>query len=219
MTKTYSTITILIFVIIYSILSSCSSSKITSSWKSDESLPIKINKILVVAISKSDDAKDVRLKSKMEQHICDDLREKGIEGKSSAIEFGPGFFDGVTENSVLQKMETSGYDGILTIVLLDKERERHYVPGRMYYTPYIVYQRRFWGYYTTIYDRIYEPGYYEINTKYFWESNLFLLKSKNLIYSVQTKSFNPADTETLAHEYGMLISRDLFKQKVLLEYQ
>jgi hypothetical protein len=104
---------------------------------------------------------------------------------------------------------------VLTIVLLDKSKEKFYVPGRVYYTPYNIYHRRFWGYYSTIYERVYERGYYSESTNYFWESNFYDMKSKELIYSVQTKSFNPGDAETLGHEYGKLICNDMLKNGII----
>ncbi|HEY8894521.1 MAG TPA: hypothetical protein VIM79_06885, partial [Niastella sp.] len=66
-----------------------------------------------------------------------------------------------------------------------------------------------------MYNRVYGPGYYVTNTKYFWESNLFDVASKELIYSVQTESFDPASSESLAHEYGKLIVKDMVKHQLL----
>ena len=66
-----------------------------------------------------------------------------------------------------------------------------------------------------MYNRVYGPGYYVTDTRYFWESNLFDVASKELIYSVQTESFDPASSETLAHEYGKLIVKDMVKHRVL----
>jgi hypothetical protein len=66
-----------------------------------------------------------------------------------------------------------------------------------------------------MHGRIYEPGYYSESTKYFWESNLYDLNTKQLIYSVQTESFDPASTQSLAHEYGKLIVNSMIKSQVL----
>ena len=167
---------------------------------------------MIVALVKN---KDHNLREKMEKHLADDLLAKGQNASSSFSELGPKSFEGMNENQVLDKIKKLGADAVLTIVLLNKEKERYYVPGRVYYSPYIIYHRRFWGYYTTIYDRIYEPGYYSENTDYFWESNFYDLESKDLIYSVQTKSFNPESTETLAHEYGKVICNDMMEKGLL----
>lgn len=192
-------------------LIACSSSRIIHSWKSE--FPAgKYNKIMVVAISGET---DLLTKQKMEDHLVGDLRGMGYNAVSSLSEYSPGTFRKMSEEAVLDKLKNSGYDAVITIVLLDKAKERHYIPGHGYNLPYSGYYRRFWGYYTTIYDRVYTPGYYITNTKYFWESNLFDAASKELIYSVQTESFDPESSESLAHEYGKLIVKDMVKNQVL----
>jgi hypothetical protein len=158
---------------------------------------------------------DRNLRGKMEDHLVGDLSARGYTAISSLQAYGPKSFERLTESEVLNKLDTSAVDGVITIVLLDKQRERHYVPGRVYYSPYVVYHRRFWGYYTTIYDRIYTPGYYSVDTKYFWESNFYDIATRELLYSVQTRSFDPGSAESLAHEYGRIIIGDMDKNGIL----
>ena len=134
---------------------------------------------------------------------------------SSLKEYGPRAFRQLKEEAILDKLQNSGFDAVITIVLLNKEKERYYVPGQPYYSPYVGYYRNFYGYYTTIYNRIYTPGYYVTDTKYFRESNLFDVTSKELIYSVQTESFDYTSSDMLAHEYGKMIVKDMIKNQVL----
>jgi hypothetical protein len=197
------------------VMSACTSSQITHSWKSE--VPSKnYNKILVLALSRES---DVPTRQKMEDHLAGDLRARGYYALSSLRVYGPREYRQMKEEAVVDKLQNSGFDAIITIVLLNKEKERFYVPGRPYYSPYVGYYRQFWGYYTTIYDRIYAPGYYVINTKYFWESNLFDISSKELIYSVHTESFDPSSSDMLAHEYGKMIVKDMVKNQVLTRKQ
>ena len=190
---------------------SCTSSRIISSWKDPESTPVKYKKILVIALSQPDN----RVKEKMEQPLVGDLKSHGIEAISAYGQYGPKAFDNLEEKGFLEKIQASGVDGIMTIVLLDKTKEHNYVRGSVLYTPYVIYYNRFWGYYSTLYNRVYTPGYYVTNTEYFWESNLYDASTKKLIYSVQTKSFNPDNSASLAHEYGQLIINDMIKQGVI----
>ena len=143
------------------------------------------------------------------------LNKKGIQASSSIEKYGPLFLSGLQESEAIHKIKGQGFDAVLTVVLLDKEKEKHYIPDRITYTPYYMYYRRFWGYYSTVYERVYEPGYYIENTNYFWESNLYDLSDKSLIYSAQTKSFDSNNLESLADEYGKIISNDLFKKGIL----
>jgi len=193
-------------------LTGCSTSRIVHSWQSP-SLPLKkYDKILVVGLLRDTDQ---ALREKMENHLVDDLKGRGYNAISSFKEYGPKSFEGLTEAMVLRRMYESGVDGIITIVMLDKKSEVYYNTDRMLKSPDVLFQRRFWGYYSSVYDRIYEPGYYAELTKYFWESNFYEMEYKELLYSAQTESFDPRSAERLAHEYGKIIVADMAKQGIL----
>lgn len=194
---------------------SCTSSKITHSWKSANVPYKKYNKILVVGINGGN---DIGNKERMESEIVTDLKGIGYDAVSSIQAFGPKTFRNMDEDAVISKFQGTGFDAIITIVLLSKEKEKYYVPAQIYYSPYTMYHRHFWGYYNTMYARIYTPGYYVTDKRYFWESNLYDLNTKDLVYSVQTESYNPSSSASLAHEYGELIVNDMMKNNVLQKY-
>lgn len=196
------------------ITAACTTTKITSSWKAANAQPKHYSKILVLGLIKDSDRS---LQEKMEAHLVDDLKSKGYNAVGSLQEFGPKAFSNVTEAEALARLKQSNIDAVVTIVLLDKQKERNYVPGRMYYSPYVMYYNRFWPYYGTLNYRIYEPGYYVTDTRYFWESNVYEVSTQSLLYSVQTKSFDPANSESLGHEYGRLIIADIVKNNILLQ--
>ena len=188
------------------------SSRINSSWKPKDDEPRQYNKIMVLGLINGSDR---TLREKMEEHIAGDLRELGYNAMCSCDEFDPKAFEDLNEKQALEKLTNSGVDAVLTIVLLDKAKERYYVPDRVYYSPYFIYHDSFWGYYRTMYDRVYGPGYYAVSTKYFWESNLYSLDGKRLLYSAQSQSFDPVSAQSLGHEYGKMIARDMVKKNVL----
>ncbi|MBK8496107.1 MAG: hypothetical protein IPL50_14645 [Chitinophagaceae bacterium] len=190
----------------------CTSSKITTSWKAQDAMPQKYSKILVLGLIRETDR---TIQENMENHLVGDLQALGYNAVSSLKEYGPKAFDNMDEPTAVAKLRNSGVDAVITIVLLDKQKESKYVPGNVYYSPYSYYSNRFWGYRTTLYQRIYEPGYYVTDTKYFWESNLYEMGNQKLVYSVQTESFDPANSESLGHEYGQLIVKDMVKQNIL----
>jgi hypothetical protein len=190
----------------------CTTSKITTTWKADNIIPPKFKKIMVLSLIREADRS---IQQKMENHFVGDLKELGYNAVSSLQEYGPKAFDKMTEEEVISKLKSGGVDAVITIVLLDKIRERNYIPNRINNSPYGYYQNRFWGYQGTLYNRIYEPGYYVIDTKYFWESNLYEMNTQKLIYSVQTQSFDPANSEVLGHEYGKMIVKRMVNDLVL----
>lgn len=194
------------------LLLGCATSQITSAWQPPNASPKAFNKIMVLGLIRDADRS---IRENMENHLVADLKERGYNAYSSYAQFGPKSFDNLSEEQVYDRLKQSGADAVLTIVLLNKEKEKHYEPGRMIYSPYAVYYHRFGGYYTTLITRIESPGYYTESTRYFWESNLYDLNSRELIYSVQTQSFDPSSTESLGHEYGEMIVKDMSKRNVL----
>ena len=190
----------------------CSTSKITHSWKSENVSDFKFKKILVLGLIRESDRS---IQQNMENHLVEDLMQRGYAAESSIKEYGPKAFDKMEEQTAVGKIKNTGVDAVLTIVLLDKKKERKYIPGNIYYSPYGYYYNYFWGYRSALYNRIYEPGYYVTDTKYFWESNLYDMQTQKLLYSVQTESFDPSNTETMGHEYGKIILKDMIKNNIL----
>jgi hypothetical protein len=190
-----------------------STSKITSTWKAKNVEPKNYNKILVLGLM---NVADRTIREKMEEHLAEDLNTLGYNAICACEVFDPKAFNNMTEEAAINKLKNQGIGAVLTVVLLDKQKESKYVPGNIYYSPYgYYYYNRFWGYRSTLYRRIYEPGYYVSDTKYFWESNLYDMASQQLVYSVQTQSFSPDNANILGHEYAKLIVKDIVKNKVL----
>ena len=184
----------------------CSSSYITTAWKAPGISPQKHKKILVLGLINDPDK---TIREKMEQHIVGDLIELGYNAVCSCEEFNPKAFENMSEKVALDKLSNSGIDAVLTIVMLNKVKEKNYVPAR------INNQDRFWGYYSNMYGRVYSPGYYTTDTKYFWESNFYNLDTKELLYSAQSQSFDPQSAATMGHEYGLMIVKNMVKNNVL----
>lgn len=188
-------------------------SHITSSWKAPEIQHKNYKKIVVLGLIRDADR---TIREKMEQHMVGDLKELGYDAVCSCDEYSPKAFEGLSEKDAIAKLKNSGVDAVLTVTLLDKQKEKYYVPGRIAYSPYNVYHNRFYGYYQTMNERISAKGYYVTDTRYFWESNFYDLDANILLYSVQSQSFEPGSTESLSHEYGKMIIKDMVKQSVIV---
>ena len=199
-------------LIVVAVICGCHASKITSSWKAPDTTPKAYNQVAVVGLIRESDRS---LREQMEDHLVGDLQAQGYHAFSSYDQFGPKAFEGKREEQVYQQLKQGGADAVLTIVLLNKEKEKYYVSAAVNLSPYPMYYHRFEGYYGALITRISAGNYYDVATKYFWESNLYDLTTKELLYSVQTQTFDPSSTESLAHEYGRMIVQDLVKKNVL----
>lgn len=189
------------------LVSACSNSKITSTWKgSNASTLAPDNKILVLGIIHE---KDIRLRMQMEGFMVDALKAKGYNAVSAYTLYGPKMFGNKDEEAVLSQLHNSSIDEVFTITLLDKARERNFQPGAMYpYSP-------FWGYYNYWYGRMYSPGYISVDTHFFWESNLYDVSSKKLLYSVQSQSTNPSSAGSMGKDYSTAVVKNMAKEGIL----
>lgn len=157
--------------------------------------------------------KDRSLRESLEKQLVSNLNSNGYTAVSAMEEYGPKAFDKLKEDDIVNKLRSSGFDAVITTVLLDKSKDEYYQPGRVSYQPIGI--RRFGRYYTTIYDRVYDPGYYTNSTQYFLESNMYNVKTGDLVYSVQSKAADPSSVGSLGKDYSKTIVKDLKDKQVL----
>jgi hypothetical protein len=201
------------FIIILSVfLVQCSSSSIISSWQASEKLNVKTGRVVVVGLIKESDKS---LQWQMENHLADDLCNLGYDAIPSIELYGFKAFKGKDEKEIIKQLEQDDIAAVLTIVLLNKQKEKYYALKSMYDLTDPYNDNDFSVYYNAIYTKIYQEGYYVNDTYYFWESNLFTMPGQKLEYSVQTQSFNPLNTNSLAHEYGKLIIQDMLSNSII----
>lgn len=200
---------ITLFVSVF-LLQACNSIRITHQWKAkNTNLPSTYKKILVLGLIPE---KDRHLQEVMEDHVAGDLADLGYSATTSLHEFGPKAFESIDEATALSKLQNTGIDAVITIVLLNKTKEAKYVQARVYPS------YNFWEYRTGIYSRIIDPGYYVSSTEYFWESNFFLMSPQQLVYSIQTKSFDPSSSWSMGHEYGHMITSSMLRNGILINH-
>jgi hypothetical protein len=203
---------IMSIVMIPVLMVSCSSTYITSSWKAPKGYTAtKEDKILVLGMLP---AKDRSLREAVEAEMVKALQEKGYQATSAFAAFGPKSFEGLNEQQVMADLKDKGIQAVMTVALLDKEKEKQYTPGRVDYRPQIGYNP-FWRRYVYYYDRVYTPGYYTNNTNYFAEGNLYDVGSNRLIYSVQSKTFDPSSMATLAKDYSKVVVKDMIQKSII----
>lgn len=196
------------------LLIACSPVRITTHWENKQSDGITFKKILVLGLIREADRS---IQEKMEVHMVNDLSAMGYEAISSLKEYGPKAFEQMNETEALARIRNHSIDAVITIVLLDKKKERKFIPDNLYSSPGYYYYTDLWGYRSSLFNRIYQPGYYVTDTRYFWESNTYYMHNQQLICSVQTQSFDASNTESMAHAYGQLILKYMIKQKILTD--
>lgn len=182
------------------VLAGCSSgTSIVSSWRDPDTTTAKeeFKKIMVVAL------------------IKDEATRRIVENRITAI--GPKFHSSynllngtnldLTKEQKLKILQDENYDAVISMRLVDTQKEKDYVPGTntsIYYGGmgygyggmYGYGFGNWYGMYSTTY---YDPGYYQETTYYMVETNVFSLKANKLVWTGTTKSSN-----TSSQDLGLL---------------
>jgi len=204
----------LLWIALLSLLGACQPSKITQTWVPGDVEPRQYKKILVLGVLTDNDHE---LQAKIENHLADDLKTLGYFAVPANRVYPPGTFVKGDTSRARSVIEGRGFDGILTIVLLNKEKEQVYMPGGISDMDYYNRSGRFDRYLSELNEKIYTPGYYAEQTKYIWENNFYDLYSRRLIYSARSSTFDIASKTTLAHTYGQLMVQNLVNKKIILK--
>lgn len=204
-----------IFLVLAVIVTGCSTTtEITSSWRKPDAKADNFKNIFVAALSSN-----IAAKQAVENGIQQHLQQKGITVEKSLDYFPPDFNNntGLRKDLVLGKIQSTNADGILTIALLKQETESHYVTGSGYWNPGLRYgyYNSFWNYYNNWYPSLYAPGYYDETKVYYLETNLYNAKTEQLIWTAQSKTYDPVNIDSFLKGYLKSIYERMVKDGLL----
>ena len=193
-------------------LQSCNTTQITASWRDSEYQARTYKKILVLAVTQNLEARQF-----FEQAVVDALQRKNINAIKSLEEFSPGFQPQEGEGEkVANDLRQKGYDGVITLGLLDVKEETRYNPGNEYYKPESYYDP-FYGYYVRTYNKTYEPGYYSGTMNVYLESNLYDLDLGELIWTAQSETTDPTNYGDFASTYANVLIKDMMAENLFAQ--
>jgi hypothetical protein len=171
------------------------------------------NTILVAALTNNTIAK-----ATLEGDIAKELG-KNVNVLKSIEQFPPDVSGSDSSKiNMLNRVKNKNVDGILTISILSKETESRYIRGRYPYDPLgYPFYNDFWGYYNYWYPSFYDNGYYVQNKVYFIETNLYDVQSEKLMWSAQSKTYNPEELHLFSREFATVITSKMKADGMLPE--
>jgi hypothetical protein len=183
--------------------------KLTASWTDTQAPQVKLTKILVMAIGK-----DLAKRKLGEDAVSKELRGYGFDAATSLDELGPDFA-GRNDSAAMQRtLLDKGFDGVVTIRVLDVNEHDRWAPGRVYYGP-VGFYRGFYGYYYRVWGYYAEPGYRMVDVEVLLESNLYEVLTGRLLWSGQSKTFTRDPTPAMAARYARNIIEDMIDKRTL----
>lgn len=182
---------------------SCTSTKITSSWREpDKAVAVSaLSKVLVVALFK-----DETSRHKAEDQMAGYLNGKGIVSYNYLKES----FDKKNEDALREKIKADGFDGAVTMRLVDVDKEKIYTPGNT--SLYPSHYRNFSGYYYRSFSYFSNPGYYSTTKTYTIETNVYSIKEDKIIWSALTKTSDPDGVQKMTEEVAKVVYKKMIKE-------
>ena len=114
------------------------------------------------------------------------------------------------ENAIREKIKNDGFDGAVTMRLLDVDKEDVYSRGNI--SMYPSYYRNFSGYYFRNWGYFSDPGYYSTTKTYTVETNVFSIKEDKIIWSGITKTTDPSGVTKMTDEIGKAVFNEMVKE-------
>lgn len=194
---------LLLTIAIATLLLSCNSTRITKTWKDpDASVSIeKLNKVLVVAL----------LKDETSRRVAEDKMVSMLSGKGIAsYTYLPKEVSQQNEAAIQSKIKADGFDGAVTMRLVDVEKDVEYTPGMI--TSYPVYYRSFSGYYMRSWQTFSTPDRYTTTKTFTIETNVYSITKDKIIWSGITESTNPGGVTKLSNEVTNAVYKRMVKE-------
>ena len=195
---------LLISIILPSLLlNSCTATQIVSAWSepNKEITIANLNKVLVVAMFR-----DEASNHKAEDQMVGYLKGKGIVSYNYLNDN----FNKTDKEAIHEMIKKDGFDGAVTMRLVDVEREKTYNPGQISYYP--TYYRNFSGYYYNWLNNYRSPGYYTTTKIYTVETNVYSIKMDKIIWSGLTETTDPKGVKSMTEEVAKAVYKKMVKE-------
>lgn len=182
---------------------SCTSTKMVSTW-SEPNKEISIadlSKVLVVAMFR-----DEASNHKAEDQMAGYLKGKGVVSYNYLNDS----FNKKDKEAIHEMIKKDGFDGPVTMRLVDVEKEKSYNRGDISYYP--SYYRNFSGYYYNWLSYYRTPGYYTTSKIYTVETNVYSIKLDKIIWSGLTETTDPNGVKKMTEEVAKVVYKKMVKE-------
>ena len=119
-------------------------------------------------------------------------------------------FNERNEDALRDKIRSDGFDGAVTMRLVDIDKEKIYTPG--YGAPYPFSYRNFSGYYYRSWSFLSTPGYYTTTKTNTIETNVYSIKEDRIIWSGLTETTNVDGVKAMTEEVVKVVYRKMVKE-------
>jgi len=199
------------------LLSSCTNTKISQSWV-EPNHNKSYNDLLIIGIGESEQTRRA-----YESYFSDELKSHKIEALASYTVIKSN--EKIDRETVLKAIEGLEIDAVIVTHMIAVDEETIYRPATGYgYGGYGAYGGGYYGgahygglysYYPHVNSYVHNPGYYTTHETYTLETNLYDVKSEELIWSARSRTFSPESVDEVIVDLTKLLIKDLEDKKLI----
>ena len=186
---------------------SCANTKLTSTWMDEKKAGSTYNDILVIGIAEHEHNRRL-----FEEEFNKELNKMGIESEVSYSMLPQG--TDINRDSVSAAIKDKNIDAVIVTHMIGVEEQTVYRQS-MNYMPTQGYYNGLYSYYPQVNAYVTQPGYYTTHDIVKLETNLYEVKTEELVWSAQSKSFAPESAKEVVDDLIKLVIKDL-KSKGLI---
>lgn len=190
------------------LLSSCSASKLLSTWESETAAQFNTAKVLVIGVAKDETKRRI-----YEDTFTDGLLAMKMDAvasyTSSKVAIEP------TEKHLREIVKKSGCDSVLITHMVGASEKDFYQPHNVIVGTNALGSRGLYGYYPFIYRSVYSGGSYVSTTKVVLETTLYDVITEKRVWSARSESIDPVMTRKYYQQLIDLFLSDLKNKKIL----
>ena len=188
-------------------LTSCSSTKVLSSWIDPGMKNYHVSDVLIIGISRDNTTQRL-----FEDTFVENLAAANVRAEASYKTAG---WDIKPNRQAIEAaIAKTGAKSVMITRLVNKETQTNYYPGSVHYVPSPFYNGMY-GYYGRVYQVVHRPPMTTTSQIAYLESNLYDVATEKLIWSAQSKVVNPVITKEEFEDFVKVLIEDLRKQQVI----
>ncbi len=182
---------------------SCAGTELTHTQVNEAYKGKPVSDILVIAITGNEDSR-----RSYEQKFVAQLESIGVEAISSedAIPMPPDLE--MKKETIVNAANQFENDAVIITHLIDKKEKEIYTRGGGAH-------RGYYGFYLSRYSYAYDPGYSSTRTTLRLETNLYDVKTEELIWSGQSKTWSKDSKDRIINDVIKVVINDLQKNKLI----
>lgn len=198
-----------------SLLLSCANTKITQSWVEPNHTK-QYGDILMIGIAESEQNRRA-----YESYFVEEFNVRSIDAVASYKVIKSN--EKIEKATILKAIKGLGIDAVIVTHMVAVDEETIYRPGAGnagfggygYGVHGGGYGRGLHGYYPHVNTYVHSPGYYTTHETYTLETNLYDVRTEELIWSARSRTFSPESVDEVIVDLTKLLINDLEEKNLI----